>query len=459
MQKPQIPGRMGIVCALSLIASVVLSQGTPVRTNPESASGLDYYAQGGVVVDGVAYFTASDGSRREGVKRTQDFPCVVAFDIRTFKKIRSYGFGFTYDSSPFVFQRKDGTWLVIAHEHKRKRTVAMNRDTGQVEWISKANQPGAYFFGYSYFVREDNSKLLLMACPNGLHAMSSETGEDVWWVETRSTGGVTPCVDQAKGLVFYQCNGKVMKIRATTGEVLKEATVPPPHRCISWNTVLVDDSHGYFVATRWYGRPVWDSAIRVYDRDLNLVWEHKSLPHGKKDTLTYADGRLVTGSGNGWAKKRVGDGWEYLYTGDKWKYIAAYSIADGEMLWRCDLSKIDYWSIGNLPHFDGYFYGENGGSPPQTTKSFRINAATGKLEEVYDYGRMITSCATHIIARGLILSGDLWQDSTVVTRIADGSKADWPGPFGDPQTNQMAAPRERGVKLVPIREIGHEDRE
>jgi len=459
MQNSRIPVRTDVICVLSLIAPVALSQAPSVRVNPESPSGLDYYAQGGVVIDGVAYFTASDGSRRKGVKRTQEFPCVVAFDVRTFRRIRSYGFGFTYDSSPLVFQRKDGTWLVIAHEHKRKRTVAMDRDTGQVEWISKANQPGTYFFGYSYFVREDGSKLLFMACPNGLHAMSSETGEDVWYVKTRSMGGITPCVDQAKGLVFYQCSGKVMKIRATTGEILKEVTVPPPHRCISWNTVLVNDSHGYFVATRWYGKPVWDSAIRVYDRDLNLVWERKSLPHGKKDTLTYADGRLVTGTGNGWAKKRVGEGWKYLYTGDKWKHIAAYSIADGEVLWKCDLSKFDYWSIGNLPYFNGYFYTENGGSPPQTTKSFRINATNGKLEEVYDYGRMITSCATHIIAHGLILSGDLWQDSTVVTRIAEGSTADWPGPFGDPQTNQMAVPREAGVKLVPIREIGHEDRE
>ncbi|MFV2068567.1 MAG: hypothetical protein ACC645_16475, partial [Pirellulales bacterium] len=67
----------------------------PSRVNPESPSGLDYYSQGGVVVDGVAYFTANDHSRRPGVARTDTFPCVVAFDARTFKKIRTYNFGFT----------------------------------------------------------------------------------------------------------------------------------------------------------------------------------------------------------------------------------------------------------------------------------------------------------------------------------------------------------------------------
>ena len=414
------------------------------QINPQSSSGLDFYSQGGVVVDGVGYFTANDYSRRAGVTRTDKFPCVVAFDVHTFEKIREYKFGFTYDSSPLVYQKKDGTWLVIAHEYKNARTVAMNRDTGKVEWISDANQPGTYFFGYSYYQRDDRTKLLLMACQNGLHAMSGETGKDVWRVNRRSTGGITPCVDQKRGVLYYQCDAKVLKIRASDGHVLKEVAVGTPHVCISWNTVLIDDEHGRFVATRWYGKPEWDSAIRVYDEDLNLAWERTGLPNGKKDTLTYAEGKLVCGSGNGWSKK---------YTGDKWKHIAAYKIGDGEVAWICDLSKYDYIGILNVPYFNGCFYAENGGSPPQTTKCFRINAANGKLEEVYDYGRMITSCATHIVAHGKILSGDLWQDNIVVTKVSDNSTADWPGPFGDPQTNQMAALRESDVTLVALEEV------
>jgi hypothetical protein len=443
---------VGLLAALALLAPQTLDADENVaeqpaglpQINPRSPSGLDFYSQGGVVVDGVGYFTANDYSRRAGVKRTDEFPCVVAFDMHTFKKVREYKFGFTYDSSPLVYQKQDGTWLVIAHEHKNARTVAMNRDTGKVEWISEADQPGTYFFGYSYYQRDDGTKLLLMACQNGLHAMSGETGKDVWWVKRPSTGGITPCVDQKRGVLYYQCNAKVLKIRAADGEVLREVDAGTPHVCISWNTVLIDDKHGRFVATRWYGKPEWDSAIRVYDEELNLAWERTGLPNGKKDTLTYAEGKLVCGSGNGWSKK---------YTGNEWKHISAYNIADGEIAWKCDLSEYDYIGILNVPYFNGSFYAENGGSPPQTTKCFRINAADGRLEEVYDYGRMITSCATHIVAHGKLLSGDLWQDSIVVTNLSDNSTADWPGPFGDPQTNQMAAPHEAGVTLTTIQEV------
>ncbi|HID76608.1 MAG TPA: hypothetical protein EYP56_11485 [Planctomycetaceae bacterium] len=436
-----LPG--GFVLAASLAAlAQELATGRKPLVDPASTCGLDYYAQGGVVVEGVAYFTANDHSRLPGVVRTERFPCVVSFDVHTFRKVRAYDFTFTYDSTPLVFRRRDGTWLVIAHEWKRQRTKAINRDTGQVEWTSEANQPGAYFFGYSYYERGDGSKLILMACQNGLHALSSETGRDVWWVRRRSTGGITPCVDQAQGVVFYQCDGKLLKIRATDGRVIRQVDVAPPHRCISWNTVLVDDSFGRFVATRWYGRPEWDSAIRVYDRNLNLQWQRDGLPNGKKDTLTYFDGKLVCGSGNGWSKK---------YTGDAWKYIAAYSVTDGRVVWKCDLARFDYSAIANLIYFNGCLYGENGGSPPQTTKCFRIDAGSGELVEVYDYGRMITSCATQIIAHGKLFSGDLWQDRIVVTRIAEKGRSDWPGPFGDPQTHQMRI-LDPSAKPVPIRE-------
>jgi len=240
---------MGIIAAISLHAGITLSQDSQKLVDPQSPSGLDFYAQGGVVVDGIAYFTSTDGSRRKGVQKSAQFPAVVAFDVQSLKKIRTYRFAQTYDSTPLVFQKKDGTWLVIAHEHKKARTLALNRDTGEVEWASEANQPGALFFGYSYFNRDDGSKLILMACANGLHAMSGETGEDVWWVQGRSTGGVTPCVDQKNGTIYYQCNGKVLKVLAADGQVLKTVGVSKPSSCISWNTLLVNDSNGYFVAT------------------------------------------------------------------------------------------------------------------------------------------------------------------------------------------------------------------
>jgi hypothetical protein len=274
--------------------------------------------------------------------------------------------------------------------------------------------------------------------------MSGETGKDVWWLKERSTGGVTPCVDQERGWIFYQCNGQMLKVRATDGKVLRSAAVDTPNVCISWNTVLVDDNCGCFVATRWYGKPEWDSAIRVYDKDLNLVWERTGLPIGKKDTLTYVGGRLVTGSGNHWSRK---------YEGDAWRYVAAYSISDGSIIWKCDLSQIPYESLFNLPCYNGYLYAETTGGKYGSSRLLRIRASDGALVETLDYGRSISSCAPCIIAHGRVFSGDLGEDRIVATQIAKNSKVNWPGPFGDSQTNQFALAEEPGAVTVPMKEI------
>ncbi|MBC8872862.1 MAG: PQQ-binding-like beta-propeller repeat protein [Planctomycetes bacterium] len=441
LQMQVVPGIVGV---LVLTAGTALSQESPKPDNPPSESEFKLYDQGGIVVDGVAYFTGTDSPGKDHV---------AAFDVHTLRRLKTYAFAETYDSSPMLFQKKDGAWLIIAHEHKKARTVALNRDTGQVEWISDANQPGTIFFGFSYYDLADGTKLILSPCSNGLHAMDAETGKDVWWVKAGPTGGVTPCVDQEKGWIFYQSSGKVMKISATDGRVLKSVNVSGPSRCSSWNTVLVNDSHGYFVATRWYGKPEWDSAIRVYDKDLDLVWEKTGLPIGKKSTLTYAEGKLVFGGGNCWAKRPEGDPIDYGYLGDEWKYVAAYEIGTGDIAWKCDLVDHDFTSIMNVPFFKGFFYAETQNGP-FASKILRIAAGSGELQETLDYGRPITSCGQCIMGHGLILSGDLKEHRLVITRVAEGSKADWPGPFGDPQTNQMALPDDGNARLVPMKELG-----
>ena len=318
----------------------------------------------------------------------------------------------------------------------------MNRDTAEVVWTSAANQPGAYFFGYSYYVRPDNSKLIFMACQNGLHAMSSETGQDIWWHKVPSTGGITPAVDQANGWVFYQVDGKLLKLRAEDGAVLNETVVPPPHRCISWNTILVNDEHGYHIATYWIEKDdgAWCMALRVYDAELRLTWERNPVAGGKKSTLTYANGMLVMGSGNDRCR----------YEGTDWKHIPAFAIETGDMLWSCDLSDQEYPSILNVPYADGFFYAETCGEPG---KVFRIHAADGMLTETIDYGAPVASCAPCIMARGMILSGDLHRDGIVVTVVSEQVTADWPGPFGDPQCNTYAAPVSPSATPVAMREI------
>ena len=182
------------------------------------ASGLDYldFDQGGVVVNGVAYFTG-DGTT------------IGAFDPKTFQLLTTYSVGgHTYDSSPLVFPENptiDSTWLVIAHDIDDSETVALNRDTGATVWTSAANQPGDYFFGYSYYQRTDGSRLILAANTNGLHAMSSQTGQDIWSVPATSTGGITPAVDQTNGWIFYQHDGQLLKVNAANGSVLTTADV------------------------------------------------------------------------------------------------------------------------------------------------------------------------------------------------------------------------------------------
>jgi len=437
MRVPQISASTAVLGALVLLAGSALPQDAAKTVNPKPESESKYYDQGGVVVDGIAYFTASD--------KPGEFPHVAAFDVRSLRKLRTYRFSQTYDSTPLLFQKKDGTWLIIAHEYKKARTVAIGRETPEVQWISAANQPGALFFGYSYYQHKDGSKTILAACQNGLHGLCGESGEDLWWIKHGSSGGVTPCVDQDKGWVFFQGNGKLFKIRAADGKILKSVDVRQPNGCISWNTVLVNDSHGRFVATRWYGKPQWDSALRVYDEELKLVWEKTGLPIGKKTTLTYAEGKLVFGGGNSWSKK---------YKGDQWKYVVAYSITDGNIVWKYDASEFDFSSIMNVPYFNGHFYAETQQNGPQASRILRIRASDGRLEEVLDYGHPISSCGQCIIGRGTILSGDLHQHRLVATKIAENSQADWPGPFGDPQTNQMALPCEPEARLVPMKEIG-----
>lgn len=437
-----------ILLSFMLLTFVIPEMFAQVKeVNLISDSPLENYAQGGVVVNGIAYFTSDDGGSVKTGRRSSEFHSIVAFDVKTLRKVRTYHFGHTYDSSPFLFRKKNGTWLIIAHEHAGMWTAARSVDKDELVWNSPANQPGKMFFGYSSYQLKDKTQLILMACENGLHAMSGETGQEIWWVKETSSGGVTPAVDQKKGLVYYQCDGKLFKIKAENGEVLNSISVESPNNCVAWNTVLVNDSHGYFVATRWYGKPEWDCAMRVYDGNPNLVWEHTGLPNGKKDTFTYAEGKILAGSGNHWGKKYdQGDG--------KWKVMTAYSISDGKVAWVCDLSHISYESLSNAPYYNGFFYAEITGDKFGPSHLLRIRASDGKIMEDLNYGRSIDSCAPCIIGCGRLLSGNLQEDRIVVTKIAENSDSDWPGPFGHPQTNQFSIPREKRAKLIPMVEIG-----
>lgn len=415
--------------------------------------GLKHYSQGGVAIDGVIYFTGNHTDfYSQGRTKGPDFPYVEAFEADTFKKIRSYDFGNTYDSAPFVVRTEDGRWLVLAHVIGRDQTVARDRDTGRVAWTSPANQPGKYFFGYTDYQCGDGSKILYQAAYNGLHALSAADGTELWHHKANAAG-VTPCVDQERGVIYYQSHGRMTKLRPEDGKVLKTRPVSRPNGCRSWNTVLVDDEHGYYVATYWHEQPHYSSAIRVFDGNLKLVWEKTGLPMNKKYTLCYARGKLYAGTGNWWNP----------YQGDAWRYAAAYHIDSGDVAWKRDLSSFKFLAIFNIIYCGGSIFVETAnGAPPLKKRMlpgepashiFRMSADDGRMEEVFRYPHGVNSCAPCMSANGKIFSGDLVSDDIMVTRIATGADWDWPGAFGHAQKHTMAVPDKPALTLVSMKRL------
>jgi len=403
-------------------------------------SGLAFGNEGGVVSDGVAYFT---------YWTPYDEPHVVAFDANTFELIRRYDFDAVYDSAPLVLRRQDGTSLVIAHEHENARTVAMNADTGDVVWISEANQQGRTFFGYSYYERSNGAKILYVAATDGLVALSVEDGSTLWTLRWMK-GGTTPAVDRQRGVLYKQYHHGIAKIDAVTGEVLVERSVAGPAFSGSWNTVLVDDEHGYYVATRWMATDSWSAtysgAIRVFDAELDELWSRSGLPHGKKDTLTYFDGQVVVGPGN----HGVVDPHES--TGRPWKQITSYGVAQGDVRWHSDLSDHIDNAIFNIHYYNGYLIAETQFTPSGSDKILRLDASTGQVVDVFDRGFAVTSCAPSVIAGGKLYSGNILKNRVEVVEFAVDSTLQWKGVFGDPQRNTMNGGQDQAT-FVPMRTL------
>lgn len=78
---------------LLFAADALAATPIPVSENP-----LEYYAQGGIVVNGIAYFTAQPDWGA-------DSEFVTSFDAETLAKVRRYDFSNTYDSTPYIFQK------------------------------------------------------------------------------------------------------------------------------------------------------------------------------------------------------------------------------------------------------------------------------------------------------------------------------------------------------------------
>jgi len=166
--------------------------------------------------------------------------------------------------------------------------------------------------------------------------------------------------------------------------------------------------------------------------------ERRGLPTGKKATLTYANGLLLTGSGNQW-------GATYNQNDPTWKKVTAYSVGTGNVAWTADLSAYTYTTILNAPYYNGYFYAETQEDANLPSLMFKINAATGQGGNrplTTDTGK--APAATDIIADGKIFSGDDNHDDIMVTADRHRVEPRLDGSVRRSQLNQMALPDEPG---------------
>jgi hypothetical protein len=437
--------------SVKLMNELLVTKYRAADYNPvTSKQGTNYYSQGGIVINGIAYFTAPTPKDKEltNIQAVDYFPYVIAFDTKNLKKIKTYSFDSTYDSTPFYIEKKDKTPLILAHEYKQMRTKAINVKTGNIEWISKENQPGKLFFGYSYYKNKAGINLVLKPSQNGLHALSAEDGSEVWFYPSPGLGSITPAVDQKQSLIYYQSSQKISTLDAETGKIINSVSLPKTAQVVSWNTMLIDDENGYYIATYWYEAPAWGGTLRIFDKNLNLVWIKEKLPTGKKTTLTYNNGKIIIGSGNTWTQ---------LYTGDGWKKVSAFSIKDGTLAWETDLKNYGYLAIYNVIAFNGSLYAETQDRPGFDSLLFKLNETDGKIQEIFNYHAPHNSCAPSLIADGKFFSGNLFSNRVEVTRLSKDIKQDWPGAFGDPQLHHNSVSPKIKAYAVKMKHLNQQE--
>lgn len=372
----------------------------------------------GMVMEGIGYFQNLDGT---GVK---------AVDLDTYELLWEYKFEDIYDVSPLVEQKLDGTWLILEHERANGRVKALYLSNGETAWVSDNNIPYIGGTGFSIYVTKAGFPVILAKGSNGLHALSLEDGKELWFLPAQSWFGTIPAIDQTNRWIYSQSFEEIKKIDAETGKVLRVAYTQPEAMTSHSNTLLVNDRHGYYVATVNWNGDVQKGNVVVYDSCLNVVWRTNRYVE-RLSSLSYHDGVLYSAQSGGW--------YDYLLEKMKnvsWKHITAFKINTGSVVWDIELSKYDYTNMHDLIYCNGYIYAitDNIGTPqPLNRLLFRINALDGGIEEVLDYGFPLSICASPIITNGKLLEGG------VVTILGEGEKTDWYGQYGVRQMNHFVA--------------------
>jgi len=287
-------------------------------------------------------------------------------------------------------------------------------------------------------------KHILTRADDGLHCLSLETGAELW--HFAETHGCTPAVDQAQGFIYYQSYFKLYKLNAINGAVLDFVTVTGSRFSVWGNTILVNDGYGYFIVCHYWDNIAYGGAIKVYDADLNLVWEVNGLNTDHKNVIAYADGFVYTGTGDAYDYQQNYD-W-YIGHAEDCRVIA-YDVTDGSVEWTYEVDaeamyQANSRAITQVVYCNGHIIAETDGGgddPLQNYEIYILDAATGALEKKYDtLGKKVGSCGQPALSYGRWITAAVVDITTaLVVQLGTGTKTEW-SPFGTTQLNNQQAP-------------------
>ena len=279
--------------------------------------------------------------------------------------------------------------------------------------------------------------------PGGLHCISADTGQQKWWFNPQGNmRGHTPAVDQDNGIIYFQTRHRLWKINALNGALIKFTAVnnPAGGGMGSGNTVLVNDAHGYFIATAYNDYVAYGGGVKVYDQELNLVWQDTNLMLNLKTVMAYHDGVLYVGIGNSFGYSEI-LAW---YDGELENAgVRAYDITNGNLLWEyiCDptaLHGTNAKGVIDVIYCNGYVLFTDGSATD--TSVYVLNASTGTLLKKWtaDDGSH-SACAPAAFSGGRFYFGSLAADRVKVIQVGTGLYEDWNTYGHYPQMNHNVA--------------------
>lgn len=289
-------------------------------------------------------------------------------------------------------------------------------------------------------------KNILVESNNGLHCLSLETGAELWAFTSYGgdaiINGQTPAVDQTNGFIYYQSYNRLWKLNALTGAVIDYTVITGQTLVASGNTILVDDANGYFIVCYYYANVAYGGAIKVFDENLDLVWEVTGLNTTYKNKLCYHDGFVFTGTGDAFGNVEQVE-W---YTGELEQCrVIAYNIADGTVEWTFDPYPLEVWDKDNrrgileIIYCNGYIIAEMNTCGDKDNEVYVLDATDGSVVKSYTHTAAASSCGTPAFSKGKLFSGDLVSNKVRVTVVGTGAEDDF-APFGTHQINTMEAP-------------------